>query len=110
MFFDVLICALLVIGSAFALVGSWGFAKLNDFYKRIHGPTKASTLGVGCLLLASALYFGTLSGEPDLRPALIAIFLFITAPVSAHLLVKSVLAARKADRPPPPIATAPARD
>ncbi len=110
MFIDVLIAALLLIGSAFALIGSWGFAKLHDFYKRIHGPTKASTLGVGCLLVASALFFGTQAGEPDLRPALIAIFLFITAPVSAHLLVKSVLAARKSDRPAPPAAGAPNQD
>ena len=96
---DVLIAALLVTGGAFALIGSWGFAKLHDFYKRLHGPTKASTLGVGCLLIASGLYFGTRAAEPDLRPVLIAVFLFITAPVSAHLLVKAVLAGRAKDRP-----------
>ncbi len=50
---DVLVALLLVTGAAFALVGSWGLAKLADFFKRLHGPTKASTLGVGCVLIAS---------------------------------------------------------
>ena len=54
---DALIAALLVVGAAFALVGSIALVKLSDFYKRLHGPTKATTLGVGGVLLASALYF-----------------------------------------------------
>ena len=44
---DALVAALLVLGGLFALVGSYGLAKLGDFMKRLHGPTKASTLGIG---------------------------------------------------------------
>ena len=54
---DWIVAVLLVGGAAFALIGSYGLAKLSDFYKRLHGPTKASTLGVGCVLIASMLYF-----------------------------------------------------
>jgi len=54
---DVVLAVLLVIGAAFTLIGSWGLARLSDFFKRLHGPTKASTLGVGCVLIASMLYF-----------------------------------------------------
>ncbi|MDZ4812262.1 MAG: monovalent cation/H(+) antiporter subunit G, partial [Pseudomonadota bacterium] len=54
---DLLIAAFIVVGAVFALIGSYGLAKLGDFLKRIHGPTKASTLGVGSVLIASMLYF-----------------------------------------------------
>jgi len=90
---DLAIAALLVVGAAFALVGSFGLVRLSDFYKRVHGPSKATTLGVGCVLAASALWFAW-HGTPSLHEALIAIFLFFTAPVSAHLLIK---AARRLD-------------
>lgn len=98
---EIVITALLVTGAAFALVGSWGLAKLGDILKRLHGPSKATTLGVGCVLVASALFFA-LQGEPSLHELLIALFLFITAPVSAHLIVKAAMRLDPALRPPPP--------
>jgi len=97
---DWVIAALLVAGSLFALVGSLGLAKLGDFYRRLHGPTKATTLGVGSLLVASSLFFAH-GGVPSLRELLVVVFLFVTAPVSAQLLVKSALA-EGPDAPRPP--------
>jgi multicomponent K+:H+ antiporter subunit G len=99
---DVLASALVVAGAAFALIGSWGLAKLGDFMKRLHGPTKATTLGVGSVLIASSLAFTYASSTPSLRELLITLFLFMTAPVSAHLLVKAALKLGTSDRPPPP--------
>ncbi len=98
---DLIVAALLVGGAVFALIGSYGLAKLGDFYKRLHGPTKATTLGVGGVLLASCVHF-IAAGRGGTEQVLIALFLFMTAPVSAHLLVKAVLARRGGDRPPPP--------
>jgi len=98
---EIVIAALLVTGASFALVGSWGLAKFSDILKRLHGPSKATTLGVGCVLVASALYFA-LQGEPSLHELLIALFLFITAPVSAHLIVKAAMRLDPSLRPPPP--------
>ena len=54
----------MLVGAAFALIGSWGLAKLSDFLKRLHGPTKATTLGVGCVLIASALWFALARARP----------------------------------------------
>ncbi len=99
--FDVLITLLLVIGAAFALVGSWGLAKLSDFFLRLHGPSKATTLGVGCVLIGSALWFGW-QGTASLHELLITLFLFLTAPVSAHLLIQAALRVAPERRPPPP--------
>ncbi|HBD91521.1 MAG TPA: Na+/H+ antiporter subunit G, partial [Gemmobacter sp.] len=50
---DILISACLVIAGVFGLVGSYGLLKLPDLMTRLHAPTKASTLGVGGVLLAS---------------------------------------------------------
>ena len=44
---DALAAILLVIGATFALIGSIGLARLSDFFKRLHGPSKATTLGFG---------------------------------------------------------------
>jgi multicomponent K+:H+ antiporter subunit G len=103
---DILLTALLAVGAAFALIGSWGLARLSDFLKRLHGPTKATTLGVGCVLIASALYFTLRQGGASLHEFLITLFLFLTAPVSAHLLIKAALKIDPTLRPPPPPATA----
>ncbi|WP_372611060.1 Na+/H+ antiporter subunit G [Halomonas sp.] len=81
----------LIAGGVFAFIGSLGMAHLRDFYMRLHGPTKASTLGIGCILIGSMLYFSTIQGEPVIQELLITLFLFITAPVSAHLLAKTGL-------------------
>ncbi|MBW8367131.1 MAG: Na+/H+ antiporter subunit G [Arenimonas sp.] len=98
---EILVCALLLAGAAFALVGSWGLVTLSDFFKRLHGPTKASTLGVGGALLASMLW-QAMQGEPSLRELLVTLFLFMTAPVSAHMMAKAALALDPSLRPPVP--------
>ena len=98
----ILLVALLAFGCFFILVGSYGLLKLSEFYKRLHGPTKASTLGVGCILLAS-IGAHAMAGEGlDLRELLITAFLFITAPVGAQMMARAALAIRPQDRPDPP--------
>ena len=88
---DALLALLILAGAAFTFIGSLGLARLGDFFTRLHGPTKATTLGVGSLLVASALYFSTRGEGVSLHEGLITLFLFITAPVSAHLLAKVAL-------------------
>lgn len=103
---DALISVMLLIGAAFALIGSFGLAKLSDFYRRLHGPTKATTLGVGSVLIASALYFSTGTPGISVHELVITLFLFLTAPISAHLLAKAALLLDQQGRPnagaPPP--------
>ncbi len=89
--FEWILSALIVIGAFFTLVGSIGLYKLPDFFMRLHGPTKATTLGVGALLIASALYFSFKTDDISLHEVLITVFLFITAPVSAHLMAKAAI-------------------
>ena len=87
---DIIISIFLILGAGFALVGSIGLLRLPDFYTRLHGPTKATTLGLGALLIASMIYFSS-RGDVSLHELLVTLFLFMTAPVSAHLLAKAAL-------------------
>lgn len=86
---DALTSVLLLVGAGFALVGSVGLARLPGFFARLHGPTKATTLGVGGMLAASALHFSGRGAGVSLHELLVAAFLFLTAPASAHLIAKA---------------------
>ena len=96
-----LIAAMLVLGGVFSLVGVVGMLRLPDFYMRLHAPTKATTLGVGGVLLASmAGNFARGNFLP--HELLITLFLFVTAPVSANLLAKAALHLRVPSKAPVP--------
>jgi multicomponent K+:H+ antiporter subunit G len=85
---QVAVTALLLIGAGFVLVGSWGLVRLPTTMERLHGPTKATTLGLGALLLASVIYFRTQLGVWTAHELLISMFLFVTAPISANMIAK----------------------
>lgn len=87
---ELIVSVFLVAGAGFALVGSIGLVRLPDFFSRLHGPTKSTTLGVGGMLIASATHFSTGPGT-SLHELLVTMFLFMTAPVSAHLACKAAL-------------------
>ena len=86
---ELLASLFLIVGGIFALVGSIGLARLPDLFMRLHGPTKATTLGVGGILIASMLHFSSLEAGFSLHELLVAVFLMITAPVSAHLIART---------------------
>src|SRR5690554_7253419 len=91
------VVALLILsGASFALIGSIGLIRLPDFYMRLHGPAKATTLGVGGVLIASMLYFTFSTGSLRLHELLVTLFLIISAPVSAYML--SIAAKKEASR------------
>ena len=106
--FEIVMVALLAVGTFFVLVGSFGLVKLSDFFKRLHGPTKATTLGVGCILIASIGYHAVLGDGLGLREILITLFLFVTAPISAHLMARAALKLHPEQRPEQPPADRPA--
>jgi multicomponent K+:H+ antiporter subunit G len=95
------VIVLLLVGGVFALVGAIGLVRFRDFYMRLHAPTKATTLGVGGVLLA-AMAVGAAQGRWSVAELLIALFVFVTAPVSANLLAQAALHRREASVAPPP--------
>ncbi len=91
MMLEIVSVTLILFGASFALVGSIGLVRFPDIFTRLHGPTKATTLGVGGVLLGTILFL-ILQGETGaIRELLITVFLFLTAPVSAHLIAKAAL-------------------
>lgn len=88
---ELMVSILLLTGAVFAFIGAIGLVRLPDFYMRLHAPTKASTLGVGAVALGTWLFFSYQNNTLSLHEVLITLFLFITAPISAHLLAKSAL-------------------
>jgi len=91
----------LIIGAIFSLVGSIGLLKFNDSMTRLHAPTKAATVGVGALLLASVIHSYTL-GDGSIHELLIMAFLFVTAPISANFIAKVIIHQRSCEPPPSP--------
>ena len=87
---EALAALLLLVGAAFMLVGALGMVRFRDFFMRLHAPTKASTLGLGGVLLASLL-IQALRGQWSIHEILITFFIFLTAPVSANLMAKAAL-------------------
>jgi multicomponent K+:H+ antiporter subunit G len=86
---EAVVSILLVLGGLFLFVGSYALVKLRDTMQRLHGPTKATTLGMGSILAASMLYFWLSQDAVSVHEVLIALFLFLTAPISAHMIAKA---------------------
>lgn len=86
---EILISVFLVVAGVFALVGSYGLIKLPDPMTRLHAPTKATTLGVGGALIASMLYFALVRDAFSFHELMITVFLFLTAPITAHFIAKA---------------------
>ena len=90
-YLEIIISVSLLTGGVFLLVGSYGLIRLPDIYMRLHSPTKASTLGITGVLIASMFFQSHLTGFLSIQELLITLFLFITAPVAANMIAKTAL-------------------
>lgn len=103
-----LVAALLLVSAFFTLVGAIGMIRLPDFFMRLHAPTKASTLGLGGILIAS-MVVAAAQGRAGFAELLITLFVFVTAPVSANLLAQAALHLRLPSKAPIPEDAVPER-
>lgn len=87
---DLIVAFLLIAGGFFGAVGAWGLVRLPDPMTRLHAPTKAATLGVGTVLIASMLWFWS-HQHFSWHELLISLFVFITAPVTGLFLAKTII-------------------
>jgi multicomponent Na+:H+ antiporter subunit G len=84
---DVLTATLLSVGSLFTLLAAVGVVRMPDLFTRMQTASKATTLGVASIVLASAVHFRDLG--TSVRALLITVFLFLTAPVAAHAIARA---------------------
>lgn len=91
MWVELIISIFMLAGGVFILVGSIGVIRMPDVYIRLHGPTKATTLGMAGILIGAMIFFSYTDQGLRIKALLISVFLFLTAPVSGHMLMKSAL-------------------
>jgi multicomponent K+:H+ antiporter subunit G len=91
---------LLIAGSVLALIGSAGLLRLPNFQARMHGPTMGNTLGLGCILLASMLVASAQGERLVFQEVLIAVFVVLTSPITALLLMQAALYRDRMERRP----------
>lgn len=74
-------------GSAFTLLAAVGLLRMPDVFTRMQASTKASTLGLGCLLIGAALQLNDFASF--IRVASIGAFILLTTPVAAHVIARA---------------------
>jgi multicomponent Na+:H+ antiporter subunit G len=79
-----------VLGAGFMALAGVGILRMPDLFTRMHASTKGASLGVALLLFAAALWFGDLSVTT--KAVLTTGFVFLTAPVAAHMLGRAAYA------------------
>lgn len=84
---DLITAIMWTAGAAFSLLAAVGVLRMPDVFTRMQASTKASTLGVGCLLVGSALQFGDLAAV--IRAGSIIAFVLLTTPVAAHVIARA---------------------
>lgn len=85
------ISLLLLLGGSIIAIGALGLMRLPDFYQRIHGPAITITLGAGCVLIASMIYFTLTQSRLVIHEIVITFFILMTAPVVAMLIMRAAL-------------------
>jgi multicomponent K+:H+ antiporter subunit G len=86
-----LAAVLLILGGLITVIGSLGLLRLGTFIQRMHGPSMGNTLGTGCVLIASILVSTALANRPVVHEILITVFIVITAPMTAMLLMRAAV-------------------
>lgn len=95
---------LLLVSGLAALTGSVGLLRLKQFHDRMHAPTLGNTAGVAAVALASILVSSVLEQRPIFHEIFITLFLVITSPVTALLLMQASL--HRGTPPPDPASAA----
>lgn len=86
---EVVVVVLVMTGTVMCLISSLGIIRLPDVYNRAHASTKSATLGILCILSGAFLYFFFTHGVSSIRLLLGIVFVFLTAPVAGHLIIRS---------------------
>lgn len=84
---ELLTITFLVLGLFFIVTGCLGLYRLPDVFCRMHATSKATTLGLVFILMASFVHLGF--SAVGLKAVLAIIFAFLTAPVGAHLISRA---------------------
>ena len=80
---------LIFVGSIISVISAIGMIRFPDVYSRAHAATKTTTLAVLLVLFGAFLYFWLSEIFISVRLLLGILFVFLTAPVSGHLILRA---------------------
>ncbi len=108
-----LIALIALAAGLFAVIAAIGILRFPDALSRMHAASKVATFAGALALIASAIAFGSISTSA--RAALAILFLYLTAPIAAHLIGRAALHRQSCTGQPPaprdiPAGTIPSRD
>jgi multicomponent Na+:H+ antiporter subunit G len=86
---EIITAFFILVGTTISLLAAIGLVRLPDVYTRSHAASKSSTLGVLCVLIGTLLYFLISEGYFSIRLILGIFFVFLTAPVAAHVICRA---------------------
>ena len=86
---ETIVLILIVAGTLITLISSIGIIRFPDVYTRAHATTKSATMGILCILLGAFVYFLFKHQVFSVRLLLGIVFVFLTAPVSSHMIIRS---------------------
>jgi multicomponent Na+:H+ antiporter subunit G len=82
-----IVAAFWVLGATFALLAAVGVVRMPDLFTRMQAASKASTLGLACLLIGTAIELGDSASAA--RAVSIAAFVMLTTPVASHVVARA---------------------
>jgi multicomponent K+:H+ antiporter subunit G len=85
------VALLLLAGAGLTLAGSLGLLRLRSFYERLHAPTLGTSYGMGCILVASMIFFSVLQTRLVVHEIVIGVFVILTTPVTLMLVARASL-------------------
>lgn len=80
---------LILLGSILSIISAIGIIRFPDIYSRAHAATKTTTVAVLITLIGVFIYFFFAEGFVSIRLILGILFVFLTAPVSGHLILRA---------------------
>lgn len=84
---------LLFLGSVFILIAAIGLLRFGESFSRMHATTKATSFGLLLILAGVVFYF--LSIIVAIKALLVIVFVYLTAPLAAHSISKTVRKTRE---------------
>lgn len=92
--FELIGALIILLGSIISVISAVGIIRFRDIYSRAHAATKTTTLAVLITLVGAFVYVWLGEGYISIRLMLGIVFVFMTAPVSGHLVLRAAYRAK----------------
>lgn len=87
---EILVGALVIVGSMFMFLAAIGVVRMPDIYMRMSTVTKAATMGAGLMLIGAVIEASTTTAI--VKAVALVTFGFLTSPIAAHMIGRAAYA------------------